>query len=112
LIFRYIIHTMNALKHIKKSKDNTIFHCTSAFLPDILPAILAKKRNKKSSILVPVFHLFEHYKTRGGSKISKFIAFYEQRFSLFLIKRKADKIIVSVKDDNLPTLKDYIFKTQ
>ncbi len=94
IILRYMIHTKRALRDIPKKSNGIIYYCTSAYLPDILPAIRGKKRNKGSKIVVPVFHIIEHYKTRPGGKINNIIAYYEQRYSLRLIKKHADSILV------------------
>lgn len=94
LILKYIIHTFKAIEKIITKDKNIIFYSTSAYLPDLIPSIYGKWRNKNSKIIVPVFHLIEHFSTRPGLKLRNFIAFCEQKVSLFLVKHTADRILV------------------
>lgn len=91
-ILTYIIRTIKALLFNIKTDSYTVLYSTSDFFPDIIPAFILKNRfNKWISV---IHHIYPHYKKRGGNIITNIVAFYLQKLSFYLIKKKSDKIIV------------------
>lgn len=74
-----------------------IFYCTSDLFWETLPAYFCRSRHKNVKWVQEIYHIYPHWKKREGSIISNFIGYYLQKFSFFLIKRKAD-LIFSLSD--------------
>ena len=94
ILWVYIKRTLNILFSSKIPKSNAILLSSSDFFPDVIPCFLLKKQNKW---IATIYHLYPHYKNRQGKIYINFMAYYLQKFSFFLIKQKADVIIVSNK---------------
>lgn len=94
ILWIYIKRTLNILFSTKIPKSNAILLSSSDFFPDVIPCFLLKKHNKW---IATIYHLYPHYKNRQGKIYINFIAYYLQKFSFFLIKQKADLVIVSNK---------------
>ena len=85
IIFTYIKRTIKALfLKITLKKDDVLLG-TSDFLPDVLPIFFLKIRNKNTKWIQHIFHLIPS---------SRKIPFLAQKLSLFLIKLKADWVVV------------------
>jgi glycosyltransferase involved in cell wall biosynthesis len=98
-IIRVISSIINAFR-IDYSKFDIIFSA-SDFLPDIIPAVLGKLKNKKLKWLAALYIFAPNPfdKSYGGNKLRKIAFFVGQKVSLFLIHRKVDLIYTASKFD-------------
>ncbi|MDE6847610.1 MAG: glycosyltransferase family 4 protein [Lachnospiraceae bacterium] len=95
LFLSYIGRTVKAVCLLPRH-DKTNRHCfysTSDYFPDVVPCVIGRMSNKRARWLPLVFHIMENYRTRLGNKAINFISYYLQQFSLFLMKKKSDKIL-------------------
>ncbi|PIX92466.1 hypothetical protein COZ26_01630 [Candidatus Kuenenbacteria bacterium CG_4_10_14_3_um_filter_39_14] len=83
-------------KFLINDKKN-IFYCASDLFWETLPAYFCRSRYKNVKWVQEIYHIYPHWKNREGSIISNFVGYYLQKFSFFLIKRKAD-LIFSLSD--------------
>lgn len=89
VVLTYFKRTIRAcFLNIKPKKDD-IFLGTSDFLPDVLPIFLLKSKFPQNQWIQHIFHLIPS---------SRKIPYLAQKVSFWLIKKKADKIVV---DNNL-----------
>lgn len=95
LFFSYICRTFRVLKLIPYH-DVSIhcFYSTSDYFPDVIPCIVGKIMNRQAGWIALVHHIYEHYRTRPGNKKINFISYHLQQFSLFLMKKKSDKVLL------------------
>ena len=94
IITAYIIHTFKALLLIPYFKSNCYFYSTSDFFTDTIPCVVGKLFNKKVKWISLIHHIIETYHTRPGKKVTNFISYYAQRFSLLLITLFSDKVLL------------------
>jgi len=98
-ILRIISSIINAFR-IDYSKFDLVFSA-SDFLPDILPSVLGKLKNKKLKWLT-AFYIFAPNpfdKSYGGKKLRKIVFFMGQKMSLFFIRRNTDFVFTASKFD-------------
>lgn len=88
----YVIRTIFAFNVLTK-KNIDIIYAGSDFFPDVIPCFAYKTLNPKTKWIQSIFHIYPSYKNRKGNKITNFLAEYLQKFSFYLIRSKADKII-------------------
>lgn len=74
------------------ARKDVIYYSTSDFIPDVLPPFFLK--NKKTKWVQVIHHLYPKPEKRSGGRIKNQIAYSFQKLSLFLIKIRADKIIL------------------
>lgn len=91
LLLIYIKRTWNIIFSKQIPKYNSILLSSSDFFPDVIPCFLLKGKNVW---IQTIHHLYPHYKNRKGNIFINFLAYYLQRLSFFLIKKRANKIIV------------------
>lgn len=78
-----------------ENKDReVIFYSSSDLFWEVIPAFYFKTRNKNIKWVQAIYHIYPDWKTRPGSKVTNFFGYYLQKFSFFLIKKKADKIVL------------------
>lgn len=95
LILSYICRTFKAFTLIPYHDANeNCFYSTSDYFPDVIPCIVGRVVNKQAKWIALVHHIYEHYRTRLGNKKLNFISYYLQQFSLHLMKRKSDKVLL------------------
>ena len=95
LMLSYIFRTFWAIRLIPWWDSNThCFYSTSDYFPDVIPCLIGACLNKHAQWITLVHHIIEHYKTRLGNKIINFISYYLQQFSLYLMKKKAVKVLL------------------
>ncbi|HOX40665.1 MAG TPA: glycosyltransferase [bacterium] len=73
-------------------KEKVLIYSTSDFFPDVLPPFFLKNKNRRW--IQVIHHLYPDPRKREGSYFRNFIAYWLQKFSFFLIKKRADKIVV------------------
>lgn len=89
----YLKRTIRALVATYKRNGQVLWYATSDFFPDVIPAFFLKRNGEKWVQLI--HHLYPHYSTRPGNIALNTIAYYLQKISFWLIKRRADVIIVA-----------------
>ncbi|MBT4287347.1 MAG: glycosyltransferase [Deltaproteobacteria bacterium] len=88
----YIFRTLNAVIYLLFNNRYDVFYTASDFFPDVIPAFFFKKGHNKW--IQSIFHLYSHYSIRKGNILINGAGYYLQRLSLYLIKQRADLIIV------------------
>lgn len=91
-----IVKTLFVFGVPKTEDKNTklVVYASSDLFWEVIPAFFYKLRNKNIEWVQLIMHLYPDWKKRPGSRIVSFFGYYLQKFSHFLIKRKADKIIL------------------
>lgn len=79
----------------KKSDRRIIIYSSSDLFWEVIPAYIYKLKNQKIEWIQLIHHIYPDWKKRQGNKAVNFLGYYLQKSSFFLIKRKADKIIIS-----------------
>ncbi len=87
----YLQRTINACLRLKEGEAD-LYYASSDFFPDVIPCFFLKKTG--SRWIQVINHLYPPPYKRQGRKIINILAYYLQRFSLFLIKNRANRIIV------------------
>jgi glycosyltransferase involved in cell wall biosynthesis len=101
LYFKRIMSALSLKLNIKKE---TILYSTSDFLPDVLPILILKFKNKSigANWVANVYHIIPHpFERPGGLTFSNLFSFVTQRISLYLIAKWSDIIFTEtsfVKD--------------
>lgn len=97
IIFGWIIQTIRSLIKLPdiKTEDNKIFSAGDFFC-NTIPPFLFKIRNKNIIWIVFIFHIIDSpFKRKSGYYfLNNFISYLLQKFSLCLVRKKADKILV------------------
>jgi len=97
----WVIYTLRACAKISKIdiKDKRIYSAGDLFC-NIIPAFLKKVKDKKTIWIVSIFHIIESpFKRKAGySFLSNCASHTFQKFSLWLIKKRADRIFVLNED--------------
>jgi len=89
----FFFRLFDALFNVLRKKVSIVYS-TSDFFPDTIPAFFYKLFHPKTRWIQCVFHIYTHWSKRPGNKVINFFGYYLQKLSLFLIKRKADRIIL------------------
>ncbi|MDO8529164.1 MAG: glycosyltransferase family 4 protein [bacterium] len=79
---------------LKSNDQRVIIYSSSDLFWEVIPAFIYKVRNKRIEWVQLIMHLYPDWKKRPGRKIVSLFGYYLQKFSHFLIKKKADKIIL------------------
>jgi glycosyltransferase involved in cell wall biosynthesis len=83
-------------------KDRIIIYASSDLFWETIPAFVYKLKNKNIEWIQVIHHIYPDWKKRAGNKLVSLFGSYLQKVSFFLIKKKADKIIVlnnSIKNE-------------
>jgi len=75
-------------------EEKNVVYATSDLFWEVIPAYISKTKNKKVEWVQVIHHVYPDWKKRPGKKIIGFFGRCLQNFSFFLIKNKADKIIL------------------
>jgi glycosyltransferase involved in cell wall biosynthesis len=91
-----IIKTFFVLKtDFLESKDEKIVaYSSSDLFWEVIPAFVYKLKNNKIKWIQVIHHIYPDWRKRPGSKFTNIFGYYLQRFSLKLIKKNADTVIV------------------
>ena len=101
VIQTYVRRIFSGIIFSLKSPPPNIVYATSDALPDVLPTLIMKLRNKKVEWVQKIFHLIPKERK---------LSFYSQKLSFFFIRRFADVIIVD-NDFLLKELENQKFPT-
>jgi glycosyltransferase involved in cell wall biosynthesis len=96
----------------RRFDQNTFLFTSSDFLPDVIPALFAKIKNKKV-YWIAGFYLFAPYPFSSDSpykgvkmRIRGFLYYYTQKIAYFLIQRFADYVVACNEVDRKVFIKD------
>jgi len=82
-------------KDFLKSEDkNIVIYASSDLFWETIPAYFFKIRNKNARWIQTIYHIYPDWKKRPGKKAVNFFGHHLQRFSFWLIKKRADKIVL------------------
>ncbi len=99
-IYKTIVSTVREL-FADRQNPNIIFS-SSFFLPDLIPAVIAKLRNPKSKLIVGIYLLFPSifsFKKYHGGQLKLLFLYLSQIISLFLVKLYADLVLTASEKD-------------
>lgn len=94
------------LDFLESKDEKVIVYASSDLFWEVIPAFFFKIRKKNIKWIQAIYHIYPDWRTRPGNKAINFFGFCLQRFSLRLIKNKADKIVLinSLAKDDLKKL--------
>jgi glycosyltransferase involved in cell wall biosynthesis len=104
VILLYAKRIISALLVDIEIRKDTVLYSTSDFLPDVLPILILKFKNKSigANWVANVYHIIPHpFERPGGLTFSNLFSFVTQRISLYLIAKWSDIIFTEtsfVKD--------------
>jgi glycosyltransferase involved in cell wall biosynthesis len=78
----------------KNTEGKNVVYATSDLFWEVIPAYVSKMKNRDVEWVQIIHHVYSSWKKRPGNKIVNLLGQYAQKFSFFLIRRKADKIIL------------------
>src|SRR3989339_903905 len=81
-------------KKIASNDENIFLYASSDLFWEVIPAYFFKIKKSDIEWVQVIHHIYPNWKKRPGNKITSFFGYYLQRFSFWLISKKADKIIV------------------
>lgn len=79
-----------------------VLYSSSDLFWEVIPAYFFKKRNENVKWVQMIYHIYPDWRKRPGKKMTNFFGYHLQRFSFWLIKKEADKIVLInslVKDE-------------
>lgn len=79
--------------YLKNNSSHSIIYSSSDIFWEVIPAFILKKIYPHTTWVQLIHHIYPNWQKRPGHKINNYLAFYLQKFSLFLIK-SSDKIII------------------
>ena len=82
------------LEKVDESGLRNILYSSTNILPDVLPAYFAKMKKRQAIWIARVHHLIPPPHKREGRLIVNIVSFLMQALALFMIKSKADIVIV------------------
>lgn len=90
----YTIRFWQTYQILRKEKQiNAIYSCSDVAYADIWPAFLICLGKPEINWITRIYHVLLNPKKRHGNKLVNFIAFYLQRLSFFLIKKRSNHIL-------------------
>jgi glycosyltransferase involved in cell wall biosynthesis len=78
----------------RNAGEKNVVYATSDLFWEVIPAYISKKRNMDVEWVQVIHHIYTGWRKRPGSRAVNFFGEYLQKFSFFLIRQKADKIIL------------------
>lgn len=81
-------------KALESKEGKIAVYSSSDLFWEVIPAYFLKSKIKKIEWVQVIHHIYPDWKKRQGNLAVNFFGYYLQRFSLQLIRRHADKIIV------------------
>jgi len=92
-LISYIVRTCYSICYLFLNHNKyKVFYSISDFFPDVLPAFIFKTKSKKW--VQVIHHVCLAPGVREGSYVRNFFAYYLQKFSFYLIKKRSEKVIV------------------
>ena len=94
IFLSYLIRTWQTYQILKKAKSiDAIYSCSDVAYADIWPAFLICQGRSEIKWITRIYHVLVNPTKRHGNKFVNFTAFYLQRFSFFLIKKRSNHIL-------------------
>lgn len=81
------------LDFLESKDEKVIVYASSDLFWEVIPAFYFKVRKKNIKWVQAIHHVYPDWKRRPGRKVINFFGCYLQRFSFWLIRKKADRII-------------------
>jgi glycosyltransferase involved in cell wall biosynthesis len=91
----YIGRCLGALRCTRALVPGDVVYAETPYFYDVLPAVFAKRWGKARHMIVAFFHLTPPPSVRSGNPLVNAMAWLEQRLTMRLIVRHADKVIVA-----------------
>lgn len=88
----FVIRSWQTYWILRKEKIETIYSCSDISYADIWPAYFITKRDKRIKWLSRVYHVLLSPKKRQGNFFVNVVAFYLQRLSFWMMKRRSSTI--------------------
>lgn len=82
------------LDFLESKNRKVIIYSSSDLFWEVIPAYFFKTRKKSIKWVQVIHHIYPDWRKRPGRKAVNFFGYYLQGFSFWLIRKKADKIIV------------------
>lgn len=82
------------LDFLENKDRKVILYSSSDLFWEVIPAFFFKTRKKNTKWIQVIHHVYPDWRKRPGRKAVNFFGYFFQRFSFWLIKKKADKIIL------------------
>jgi len=105
IILSYIIRTIKSILIIPKLEDDTIIYSSSDYLPDTIPALCMKLKNRRlkwvmaSHLIAPSpFDISIKHGKKNHCGINDLLFSLSQNFSIYLAKHFADLVLVVNSD--------------
>lgn len=90
----YTIRSWQTYQILRKEKQlDAIYSCSDVAYADIWPAFLICLGKPEINWITRIYHVLLNPKKRHGNRLINFVAFYLQRFSFFLIKKRSNHIL-------------------
>jgi glycosyltransferase involved in cell wall biosynthesis len=78
----------------KSQNERVVFYSSSDLFWEVVPAFYFKTRRKDAEWIQVIHHIYPDWRKRPGSRMIGFLGSCMQQFSFWLIRKKADKIII------------------
>ena len=79
---------------LKKQEGKIAIYSSSDLFWEVISAYFAKRKRKDAEWVQVIHHIYPDWRKRPGRKMVNFFGYHLQKFSFWLAKKKADKIIV------------------
>jgi len=99
-VYKTIISTTRELFATRQAPQ--VIFSSSFFLPDLVPAVIAKIKNPKSKLVVGIYLLFPSifsFKKYHGGQLKLLLLHFSQKLSLFLVNIFADLVLTASERD-------------
>lgn len=94
VFFSYIVRAWQVYFILRKEKNlEVIYSCSDVAYADIWPVFFLKGRSSKIKWLTRVYHVLLSPTQRQGNFLANFLAFYLQKLSFWMMKKKSDPIL-------------------
>lgn len=82
------------LDFLESKGEKVVAYSSSDLFWEVIPAFFFKTRNRNVEWVQVIHHIYPNWKKRPGSRVANFFGWHVQKFSFWLIRKKADKIIL------------------
>lgn len=90
----YIIRAWQTYWILRQEKKiDALYSCSDVAYADIWPAFFISKKNPKIKWLTRIYHVLLSPQKRQGNFLANFLAFYLQKFSFWMIKKRSNVIL-------------------
>lgn len=90
----YILRIFQSYQYLINKPDLSLLYSSTNVFADVVPAFLVRRQKRQARWIARVFHILPSPFKRQGNLLVNIGAYFFDRLSLFLIKQKADLILV------------------